>query len=251
MYKTVTDTLFLGKNIVFVSECPSTNDLAATLLQLPETVEGTVVITDNQTAGRGQRGNTWHAEAGQNLTFSLIVKPSFLPVKDQFYLTVATTLGIRHFLNAKGVENVKIKWPNDVLAGEKKLCGILIENQVQGSVLASSIIGIGLNVMQEQFSTPSATSMKKITGSKYELPVEFEHLIAALEVPYLKLRQGKRSELLHEYLQVLYQINEVKSYRSVDGEFEGTIVGVDAIGKLQVSTTTGVRTFDLKEIQYV
>lgn len=251
MYKTVTDTLFLGKNIVFVPECPSTNDLASTLLLLPTTVEGTVVITNNQTAGRGQRGNTWQTEANQNLTFSLIVKPSFLPVKDQFYLTVATTLGIQDFLKAKGVEDVKIKWPNDVLAGGKKVCGILIENQLQGSTLASSIIGVGLNVSQENFAVTTATSLKKVTGNEYVLSVEFGQLIAAIEVQYLKLRQGKRSELLQEYLRVLYQINEAKTYRSVDEPFEGTIIGVDAIGKLQVSTTTGVRTFDLKEIQYM
>jgi BirA family biotin operon repressor/biotin-[acetyl-CoA-carboxylase] ligase len=251
VYKTVTDTLFLGKNIVFVPECPSTNDLAATLLPLTSTVEGTVVITHHQTAGRGQRGNTWQAEAGQNLTFSLIVKPVFLPVKDQFYLTVATTLGIHDYLKAKGVEDVKIKWPNDVLAEGRKICGILIENQVQGSSLTSSIIGIGVNILQENFYAPSATSLKKITGEKYMLPAEFEALIAAIEVRYLKLRQGKRSELLQEYLQVLYQINERKNYRSLEEEFEGTIIGVDEIGKLQVSTTTGVRTFDLKEIQYM
>lgn len=251
MYKTVTDTLFLGKNIVFVPECPSTNDLAATLLPLTSTVEGTIVITNNQTAGRGQRGNAWQAEAGKNLTFSLIVKPSFLPVKDQFYLTVATTLGIYDFLKIKGATDVKIKWPNDVLTGGKKICGILIENQVQGSTLASSIIGIGLNVLQENFISPSATSLKNITGKLYELSVEFAALIAAIEVRYLKLRQGQQAALLKEYLQVLYQIHEVKHYRSAGEEFEGTIMGVDAIGKLQVSTSTGVRTFDLKEIQYV
>lgn len=251
MYKTVTDTLFLGKNIVFVPECPSTNDLAATLLPLPSTVEGTVVITDNQTAGRGQRGNTWQAEAAQNFTFSLIVKPSFLPVKDQFYLTVVTTLGIHDFLKAKGVADVKIKWPNDVLAQGKKICGILIENQVQGTTLASSIIGIGLNMLQENFPVTSATSLKNITGDKYDLQVEFEQLMAVIEVRYLRLRQGKQSELLQEYLSALYQINQLRKYRSVKEEFEGTIIGVDAIGKLQVSTTTGVRTFDLKEIQYV
>ena len=251
MYKTVEHTLFLGKNVVFVPECPSTNDLAATLLPLASTVEGTVVITNHQTAGRGQRGNTWHAEPGQNLTFSLILKPTFLPVKDQFYLTVVITLGIYDFLKAKTLELVQIKWPNDILANEKKICGILIENQVQNRVITSSIVGIGLNVRQENFALSSATSLKKITGNNYSLVDEFQLLISFIEVRYLLLRQSKQNELLRDYLQVLYRINIKHNFKSQEAEFEGTILGVDSIGRLQVSTTTGVRTFDLKEIQYL
>lgn len=251
MYKTVEHTLFLGKNVVFVPECRSTNDLAATLLPLASTVEGTVVITNHQTAGRGQRGNTWQAEPGQNLTFSLILKPAFLPVKDQFYLTVVTALGIHDFLKARGVEGIQIKWPNDLLVNEKKICGILIENQVQNNVLASSIVGIGLNIMQENFALPSATSLKLETEKNYFLSDEFQSLLSFLEVRYLVLRQGKRKELLHDYLQVLYRMNSRHTFKSQETEFEGTIIGVDDIGRLQVSTTNGVRTFDLKEIQYM
>ena len=251
MYKTVEHTLFLGKNVVFVPECPSTNDLAATLLPLASTVEGTVVITNHQTAGRGQRGNTWHAEPGQNLTFSLILRPTFLPVKDQFYLTVVITLGIYDFFKAKTLELVQIKWPNDILANEKKICGILIENQVQNRVITSSIVGIGLNVRQDNFAVSSATSLKKITGNNYSLIDEFQLLISFIEVRYLLLRQSKQNELLKNYLQVLYRINIKHSFKSQEAEFEGTILGVDSIGRLQVSTTTGVRTFDLKEIQYL
>jgi len=251
VYKTVEHTLFLGKNVVFVPECPSTNDLAATLLPLASTVEGTIVITNHQTAGRGQRGNTWQTLPGQNLTFSLILKPTFLPVKDQFYLTVVTALGLHDFLKAKMLDVIQIKWPNDLLVNEKKICGILIENQVQNNVLASSIVGIGLNIMQEIFALSNATSLKLETGKNYSLSDEFQSLLSFLEARYLLLRQGKRNELLHDYLQVLYRINNRHSFKSKEIEFEGIIVGVDDIGRLQVSTTNGLRTFDLKEIQYL
>jgi BirA family biotin operon repressor/biotin-[acetyl-CoA-carboxylase] ligase len=251
VYKTVEQTLFLGKNVVFVPECPSTNDLAASLLPLPSTVEGTVVITNHQRAGRGQRGNTWHAEPGQNLTFSIILKPTFLPVKEQFYLTVITALGIYDFLKTKLDDKIHIKWPNDILILEKKVCGILIENQVQKTALTSSIVGIGLNIGQENFSLPSATSLKKITGKSYSLQDEFQWLLSFIEARYLLLRHGKHHELLRDYLQVLYRINETHFFKNNDQEFEGAIEGVDAIGKLQIRTTEGIRTFDLKEIQFV
>ncbi len=251
MYKTVEHTLFLGKNVVFVPECSSTNDLAATLLPLASTVEGTIVITNHQTAGRGQRGNTWQAAPVQNLTFSLILKPAFLPVKDQFHLTVVTALGLHDFLKAKRLERIQIKWPNDLLVNERKICGILIENQVQNNVLASSIVGIGLNIRQDIFTLPNATSLKLETGKDYSLSDEFQLLLSFLEARYLLLRQGKRNELLHDYLQVLYRINKGHSFRSKEIDFEGTIVGVDDIGRLQINTASGVRTFDLKEIQYL
>lgn len=251
MYKTVEHTLFLGKNIVFVPQCPSTNDLAARLLEQSAVAEGTVVITDHQTSGRGQRGNSWVTEPRLNLTFSLILKPAFLSVAKQFFLTVVTTLAVYDFLKAKGVDGVRIKWPNDMLVADHKICGILIENQLKGNTLASSIIGIGLNILQEEFLIPSATSLKMVTGKSYNLSEEFGKLISLLESRYLLLRQGKQDELLQEYLQVLYRIHEEHSYQSRGEVFQGTIQGVDAIGKLQLATSTGIRTFDLKEIQYL
>ncbi len=251
MYKTSENTLFIGKNLVHVPTCGSTNDLAISLLQQSKAVEGTVVITDHQTAGRGQRGNQWQAEPLQNLTFSIVLKPVFLPVKDQFYLTICTALAICDYLYAKALPVVKIKWPNDILYQKKKICGILIENQIQGQGIVSSIIGIGINVKQQIFQSSMATSLYNLTKQDYNLSEELLHLFSHLEARYLMLRSGKKSELMQNYLDHLFQINETHTYQSKNGLFKGVILGIDEWGKLRVETDDGVQPFDLKEISYV
>src|SRR5262249_40524297 len=107
--------------------------------------EGTVVITSNQYAGRGQRGNEWNSEPGMNLTFSVLLKPSSLSVKNQFFLTIIASLSVFDFLKEKQVGDLKIKWPNDILVYKKKICGMLIENSILGETINQSIIGVGLN----------------------------------------------------------------------------------------------------------
>ena len=149
MYKIPANTLFVGKNLVFVPDCPSTNTLALQITQQSPAKEGTLVITDNQTAGKGQRGNVWEAEPRQNLTFSLILKPGFLAVSKQFYLNVVICLALKDYLMEKISRTVYIKWPNDILVHEKKISGVLIENQLQGAHISNSIVGIGLNMNQK------------------------------------------------------------------------------------------------------
>ncbi|MFZ6011863.1 MAG: biotin--[acetyl-CoA-carboxylase] ligase [Bacteroidota bacterium] len=251
MYKIPANTLFLGKNLVFVPECHSTNDLALQLSQKPETPEGTVVITNHQTAGRGQRGNTWHAAPGMNLTFSVIVKPAFLALKDQFYLNMVTSLAVRDLLKNNIDSNIEVKWPNDVLINGKKVCGILVENQIHGSRFTNSVIGIGLNINQEEFALPTATSLALIRGQKVDLAGTLEILLANLESRYLQLRQQKLTLLKDDYLRALYWRNELHTFSSHDKTFEGVIRNVDDIGRLQVETDEGLRVFDLKEISYI
>jgi BirA family transcriptional regulator, biotin operon repressor / biotin---[acetyl-CoA-carboxylase] ligase len=251
VYKTAEHTLFIGKNIVFVPECASTNDLALRLLQTTPTTEGTIVITDSQTAGRGQRGNTWVAAAKQNLTFSLILKPTFLPIKDQFFLNVFTSLALRDYLKSKMAEEVQIKWPNDILVNRKKIAGILIENQLQGNVLSTTMVGVGLNVLQKEFSIATATSLASITNQLFELSTELHSLLSFLEARYMQLRQNRFTELLKDYLTNLYQIHQKHLYKYNDRVFEGTIIGIDEIGKLKMETPEGVKHFGLKEISYM
>ena len=129
MYKIPATTLFLGKNLIFMPECHSTNDTLLLLCQKENLPEGTLVITSSQTAGRGQRGNVWEAQKDKNLTFSFLLKPSFLPVIKQFYLNIFVSLGISDFLTTISGEKVQIKWPNDILLQEKKVSGILIEGK--------------------------------------------------------------------------------------------------------------------------
>ena len=154
----------MGHSLVFMPECHSTNDEASRLIQNSNVLEGTVVITGNQTAGRGQRGNAWFSEPGKNLTFSILIKPSFLSVKNQFYLNIAFSLGLFDYLKEVLKTEVKIKWPNDILVNGKKICGILIENHLQAQHIQHSIVGIGLNVNQHHHLLATATSMNLENG---------------------------------------------------------------------------------------
>ncbi|HOX83501.1 MAG TPA: biotin--[acetyl-CoA-carboxylase] ligase [Chryseolinea sp.] len=250
MYKIPANTVFMGKNLVFVPECHSTNNLALQLCQQRATSDGTIIITSNQTAGRGQRGNTWYVEPGKNFTFSCILKPTFLAIKDQFHLNIIASIAIHDYLIEKTNETIRIKWPNDVMVNDKKIAGILIENQIQGNSFSSCVVGIGLNMNQESFIIDTAISLFQLNHQVCDLEVELESLLHKLEARYLQLKSGKQNTLLADYLNVMYRRNELHTFVSNDLSFEGTIVGLDDLGRLKISTQNGERVFGMKEIQY-
>ena len=269
MYKIPADTLFLGKNLLVLPECPSTNTLATEMSQSGKAGEGTVVITHHQTSGRGQRGNTWESGKGLNLTFSLILHPVFLRITDQFQLNKAVALGVHDVIKNYTTEPTRVKWPNDIMIADKKIGGILIENQLTGEKLSRSVVGIGLNINQRGFSSPTASSVSIHSGKEIDLAKMFDELMRSLERRYLKLRSwelgagswelgagswelGTRSQEVDEdYIRVMYRINEIKRFVIRDSEEEGIIRGVDAAGKLLVEINQEVKAFDLKEIKYV
>jgi BirA family biotin operon repressor/biotin-[acetyl-CoA-carboxylase] ligase len=250
LHKIPANTLFFGKTLVFVPECHSTNSLASDLA-LKKTPEGTLVITANQTAGRGQRGNIWLVEPGKNFTFSLVLYPKFLAIKDQFCLHQFVSLSLTDYLRNYFDEEAKIKWPNDILINDKKVCGILIENQLSGEQLTQSIIGIGLNVNQRHFSVASASSMALLSNREYGLPTELEKLLGCLENRYLQLKQGRTTALQKEYLERMYWINERHLFSANEQEFEGEIIGINEMGLLQIQVDQTIRTFDVKEVSYL
>ena len=251
MYKIPARTLFAGKNLVYVPQCHSTNTLAAELGQKVETPEGTVVITDHQIAGRGQRGNTWEAQPGKNLTFSLILKPDFLAAKDQFQLNEAISVGIARYIASFVAHKVAIKWPNDILVRDRKVCGILIENHLNSESIGCSIVGIGLNINQQSFAVPNAESIGMITGKEYQLRSEFEVLLYELEVCYLDLKKGKQVELENKYLDLLYRKDEIHLFTARDEIFEGIICGVNEEGKLRINVGGIERVFGAKEVAFL
>lgn len=136
-----------------------------------------VIATREQTAGRGQGTHTWHSEPGLNLTFSLLFRPKDLHTEDIILITCGTTLGIRDYLLSRGVES-RIKWPNDIWVKDRKICGILIENKLDGTRVAESIIGIGFNLNETQWPAdlPNPVSLKQLTGKDYETHAELEAL---------------------------------------------------------------------------
>ncbi len=250
MYKIPASTLFLGKNLVYVPQCHSTNALAAELDQKAETPEGTIVITDNQTSGRGQRGNSWEAQPGKNLTFSLILKPRFLAVKDQFQLNQVVSLGITDYLATVVEKKARIKWPNDIIVQERKVCGILIENHLKADGIHHSIVGIGLNINQQVFESPSAISLNLLTKEEFQLDHELALLLSMLEARYLQLKRGMHRELENHYLHLLYRKDEIHRFNAQGSEFEGIITGVDDAGKIRINVGGVERIFGAKEVAF-
>jgi BirA family transcriptional regulator, biotin operon repressor / biotin---[acetyl-CoA-carboxylase] ligase len=251
LYKIPASTLFTGKNLVFVPECHSTNTLALQLCQQTGTSEGTVIITNNQTSGRGQRGNSWEANPGENLTFSMILKPAFLKASEQFLLNQCVSLALYDFLSQKADYEVKIKWPNDMLIQDRKVCGMLIENLVQRDLIQWSVIGIGLNVNQTEFASGRATSLRTCSGFAFILVKELHQLLSCIEARYLSLRQGNVDLLKKHYNDALLGFQKTRKFNVQHEEIEGIIQGVDAVGRLMVQTQHENKIFDIKEIEFV
>lgn len=227
--------------------------MAADLITTENALDGTVIITGNQTAGRGQRGNQWEAQPGQNLTFSVILQPTFLQANEQFWLNIAVSLGISDWLSGYVGDRLKIKWPNDLYIQERKIGGILIENTLYGYTLAWSVVGIGLNINQSRFQISTATSLINETPNDHDfvLPELLPSLLESLERRYLALRTGQRDVLKTNYLQHLFRYQEESEFL-VDGErIRGVIVGVEETGRLAVQVGAKLHSFAFKEIEFV
>lgn len=255
------NTLFTGKVYHRFDELPSTNDYAAELIAKSTPPEGMVVRAASQTAGRGQYGSRWESEAGQNLTFSIILYPNWLETGARFSLSMAVALSLHDTIrrlpysgDIPPAAGLKIKWPNDLYLGSRKTGGILIQNSLSGSFLQSSIVGIGLNVNQLSFdpSIPNPTSLALAFGRNFDLETVSDTLLECFEQRYLQLKSGQRSDMKAEYERHLYHMNTPASFvRSNGAEFTGTIRGVDAGGRLRVENEAGdLEDFDLKEIRF-
>ena len=210
-------------------------------------------MAETQFAGRGQTQNTWQSEPGKNLTFSILLNPRFMEVKDQFYLNMAISLAVNDVLARYFGHRAKIKWPNDSYVDNEKIAGILIENLVQGNQIKHAIIGIGLNVNQTEFPSflKNVTSFKKILHIDYDLHRLKNEICSFVEARYLQLKAGKYQALLEDYLDKLYLKDTWAGFKINGQEVQGKIVTVSAEGFLQVETEAGIQSFGFKEIEFV
>ncbi len=249
----VLNTLIIGQKFINLPKCLSTNLEARSIIEKGDAVEGAVIYTERQVAGRGQMGNTWEAAYGQNLTFSVILKPHFLRIEQQFYLSMSVAIAIQRFISQYCPKNnVAIKWPNDVLVQEKKVSGILIENTLHKRCLQHSIVGIGININQTDFESPLATSLKNLTGQSYELEKVLKAFLVILDQEYHRLRQGFLDVIKNDYLALLFRFDDWHTYEIDQERHLCKIVGIDSYGKLQVAhQNETVKTYALKEIKYV
>jgi BirA family biotin operon repressor/biotin-[acetyl-CoA-carboxylase] ligase len=234
--------------IKWFKELDSTND--ELLRHISEYDNLSVVAALRQTAGRGQRGNRWVSEGGENLTFSLLLRPSGLPATEFMSLTYLATLSVKGWLCSQGVPAV-IKWPNDIYVGNRKICGMLVENTLSGRRIAASVIGIGLNLNQTEFpgELTNPTSLKRLTGKDYPLEETLKELLEGFDFPALESRAG-RVRLWEDYQDGLFQQGLRRPYRNLltGEEFMGTIKGVTYEGRLLMADGN---TFSFKEIGYV
>jgi BirA family biotin operon repressor/biotin-[acetyl-CoA-carboxylase] ligase len=240
----------LEPNFIHLESVDSTNNYAANLLKESKPVNGTTILTKRQTAGKGQRGNSWQAETGLNLTFSMIVYPD-LTAKQVFYLNIIASLAVSRALELY-TSKVSIKWPNDVYVGNLKIAGILVENQFRGDHVVSSILGIGINVNQQHFDENiHATSLRLLKGEDSSLDTVFHDCYKQLDF-YLDLLMEKNFQLLSKlYHNQLLGINESLKFNDANGDFEGVIQGVDEDGKLKIKRADGIKKYDLKEVRFL
>ncbi len=216
--------------------------------------EGTVIMADHQFAGRGQQENAWHSEAGKNLTFSIYLCPSFLPIGKQFLLNMAVSIGIRDALSNYLGDQLKVKWPNDLYYGCQKLGGILIENMLSGLTFKASIIGIGINVNQMNFNAAlqnRATSIQKILQLDVNLIELLGAICSHIEVQYMKLKIGNLDNLQQNYLSGLYRFGKNGLYSHFGQTFAGKITGVTETGQLVISSGSMEKQYNFKEVEFL
>lgn len=243
----------IGNNVVRLTSVDSTNNYANHQIREQELPEGTVFLAYEQNAGRGQMKNSWESEPGMNLTFSIVLYPDFLEIRNQFMLSKMITLGIYHALD-KRVDHLRIKWPNDIYAGDQKLGGILIENSVMYGVIQSAVIGIGLNVNQTVFRSdaPNPVSLKSLTNQHYDCDTILDDVLTGIDVYYSLLKSGNYGQIDREFISVLYGLSQRRTYYSEGQFFEGTIIGVNEIGQLQIQKADEqIACFHFKEVEFI
>ncbi|MBQ2018729.1 MAG: biotin--[Alistipes sp.] len=236
--------------IHYFEQLTSSNDEAT----LPHYREGDIIWAERQSAGRGQRGHTWQSNEGENLTFTALLEPTFLPPSEQFSLLQVVALAMADMLSEYGIE-AKIKWTNDIYVGDRKLVGILMEHKLQGAVIGRTIAGIGLNVNQTEFDPelPNPTSMRLIAGREFDRKEVLERIALHLKNRYEMLRRGEIKQLHLDYHQRLYRLGEEHTYALPDGtRFRGVIEGVEPQGALKITTPQGeAYKFLFKEVEFV
>lgn len=247
-------TLFVGKIVHHFENLASTNAYALELLSKSNPSEGTVISAHHQQDGRGQIGSKWESAAGKNITLSVILRPSFLPIRQQFLLNQAVALAVRDCVCQYISSSVHVKWSNDIYIKDHKVAGILIQNMLASSKINATIVGIGLNVNQKKFLTrpPNPTSLQLETGKSFQLDEIKATLFSCLEIRYLQLRRGEYQKIQQDYINYMYRYMEDALYERPDGTvFNARILGLSPIGKLILLHAKGQEKFGMKEVKFI
>ncbi|HLW08823.1 MAG TPA: biotin--[acetyl-CoA-carboxylase] ligase [Fermentimonas sp.] len=240
--------------IVKLKEVDSTNSYLKKILYEQHPEEGSMVISEFQTSGRGQMGNSWSSESGKNLILSLLVYPDQLPANEQFIISRIASLAVKNCMD-QFVDDIRIKWPNDIFWKDKKIAGMLIENDVQGKFIRNSIIGIGININQESFpeDLPNPISLKQITGTDHDIEHIIEIFVREFFLLYREFQDGKTTQIEDEYMLDLYRVNDYYWFKDKNGSFKAMIKEVLPTGYLVLKTMDGdeIRQYAFKEVSFV
>ncbi|HAO14314.1 MAG TPA: biotin--[acetyl-CoA-carboxylase] ligase [Tenacibaculum sp.] len=214
----------------------------------------TVLWAKNQTSGRGQIHTKWISKKGKNLTFSVFVRINNLPIKHQKFLNFCVALSVYEALCEMEIPKISIKWPNDIMAGKRKISGILIENSLKGGIISSSVIGIGLNVNQKFTSENklNAISVKDVIGEETELSNILDIVLKKLEKNLNDLEKKNLKQLEERYLNVMYKKNIPNMFRTNQNVlFMGKIIGVSPEGKLKIELENEtIQEYGIKEVSF-
>ncbi len=241
-------------NIIKLNATPSTNDFLKSISSQQSIENFTVVITENQTEGKGQRGNSWTSEQGKNLIFSTLIKETNTVENSVFDLNIAVSISIIQALETFKIPKLNIKWPNDILSEGKKISGILIENTISSQQSISSIIGIGLNVNQTNFENlPKASSLKNIVKKEFNKEELLLEIMNKIKTNH-EIISLKNSDILWEkYHNYLFKKDIPSTFEfSNSTKFMGIIKKVLRNGKIQILLENDLlREFDVKEIKLI
>ena len=237
--------------IIKLGAIDSTNLFLRQLITQESIDDYTTVVASHQTNGRGQMGTQWSSQESKNLMVSVFKDVSFLKIEYNFYISIVVSLSIFRALESLHIKKLKIKWPNDILADQKKLAGILIENVIKQNQLQASIIGFGVNVNQTVFNDlPKASSLLVVSGRVFDLDEVLHEILTQLELHFNLLKNGMRDRLKSDYESHLFRKDKPSTFKNAENEmFSGIILGITDSGNLRVQIDeTEIREFDLKEI---
>ena len=228
-------------NLIKLSATDSTNSYLAALAKNSALKDETIVVTDLQKKGRGQRESVWQSQPTRSLTFSVFKRIGGLSAQQQFTISMLVTVAVADYLQKLSGTAITVKWPNDIMAAGKKCGGILIENQVRGSAIKSTIVGVGLNINEEVFTNlPQATSLRLVSGKTYDLDIILKGVTSEIFSALSTVNQEATSSIQGRFDQLLFKKGIQSRYRFPNGtEFLGTITGVNPLGQLLMDLPDG------------
>jgi BirA family biotin operon repressor/biotin-[acetyl-CoA-carboxylase] ligase len=241
------------EKLIVLQSVTSTNNYAISIIAEKHPPEGTIIWALEQTSGKGTGENKWHSEPLKNLTFSIILYPKFLHIENEFFISKIISLAVTDFM-INFINNVKIKWPNDIYINDSKIGGLLIENLISNGIITTSVIGIGLNINQTAFppDLQNACSLIQFKKYEYDLNLMLKQLYYCIIDRYEQLKRQEFNEITYEYLKRIYRMNFESRFISNGKEFNGRIVNIENDGKLVVFDENGhYKKFNFKEIEFV